>query len=326
MTAAHSHHAGPAAALARVAAATALGSGLTTLAAYHLFASERSQLAGPFPFAADTNRRVVALTFDDGPNPPWTQQLAQVLRRHQVKATFFQPGACAARFPDITRQLVADGHVIGNHSYHHDIRRLWRAHDIRDEIERTQDVLAPLIGGAPALYRPPFLFRPPVLFDQAERLGMQLVGGVFCHPAEVRQPSPTALARSAERRAQPGRILIFHDGYNTTGAPRRNTIAAVDALIPRLRHAGYDFATVDQLSWGPRQRNERQPQIVGHPSTVWNAGPNPGSARYRVTGFSCPVEASVSNGQPAHEGRGGNRARRGDDQPGRTDVVTLELG
>lgn len=231
----------------RALAASALASGVATAVGYHVFASERSQALGPFPFAVDTDERVVALTFDDGPNPPWTLELLDVLRRHGARATFFQPGACASRFPDVTRRVVAEGHVVGNHSFGHQFARLWRPADIRAEVERAQDVLEPLVGGRPSLYRPPWLWRTPALFEELQRQGMQAVGGIFGHPAEVRQPSPGALARSARTRVRPGRILILHDGYNAIGAPRHHTVAAVDRLLPRLADDGYRFVTVDEL-------------------------------------------------------------------------------
>lgn len=217
-------------------------------AAYWVTASQWSQTLGAFPFRARTDEPVIALTFDDGPNEPWTSRLAEVLARHDVRATFFQPGACAERYPEATRRLVADGHVIGNHSYHHDIRRLVRSGDLRTEIERTQQVLTPLVGAPPALYRPPWLFRPPALFTELDAAGLRPVGGEFCHPAEVFQPDPMVLVEGTLKRARPGLVLVFHDGYNATaGHARDSTVEAIDLVIPALRDRGYRFETVDRL-------------------------------------------------------------------------------
>lgn len=231
----------------RLAAVTAgLGVG------YWFTASQWSQTLGPFPYRAPTERPVIALTFDDGPNEPWTGRLADVLARHDVRATFFQPGACAARHPDTTRRLAAEGHAIGNHSYHHDIRRLVRRGDLSREIERTQEVLAPLVGGVPALYRPPWLFRHPGLFAELDAHGLTAVGGEFCHPLEVFQPDPEVLVQGILRRARPGLIIVCHDGYNAVGAPRDATVAAIDRVIPLLKDRGFGFATVDDLLGVPR--------------------------------------------------------------------------
>ena len=226
----------------------ALAGTLTTLGAGYWFtASQWSQALGAFPFRAATDEPVIALSFDDGPNEPYTGRLADVLARHDVRATFFEPGACAERYPDTTRRLIAEGHTVGNHSFHHDIRLLVRRGDLAREIERTQEVLTPLVGGAPALYRPPWLFRHPGLFAELDAHGLTAVGGEFCHPLEVFQPDPQMLVDGMLRRARPGLIVVCHDGYNATGAPRDATIEAVDRVIPQLKDRGFAFATVDSL-------------------------------------------------------------------------------
>ena len=226
-------------------ALTAMAAGLG--AGYWFTASQWSQALGPFPFRAPTDEPVIALTFDDGPNEPCTGRLADVLAHHEVHATFFEPGACAERFPDTTRRLVAEGHTVGNHSFHHDIRLLVRRTDLADEIDRTQDVLTPLVGGVPALYRPPWLFRHPGLFTELDARGLTAVGGEFCHPLEVFQPDPQVLVDGILRRARPGLIIVCHDGYNATGAPRDATIEAIDWVIPLLKERGFGFVTVDTL-------------------------------------------------------------------------------
>lgn len=232
--------------LAATGAVASLGLG------YWFTASQWSQQLGPFPYRANTDERVIALTFDDGPNEPYTSRLADVLAKHDVRATFFQPGACATRFPDTTRRLAAEGHTIGNHSYHHDIRLLVRRRDLRVEIERTQEALTPLIGGTPALYRPPWLFRHPGLFAELDAHGLRAVGGEFCHPSEVFQPDPQVLVNGILQRARPGLLLVCHDGYNASGAPRASTVSAIDAVIPQLKDRGYRFATADELLGWPK--------------------------------------------------------------------------
>ncbi len=226
---------------ALAAAAAGIGAG------YWFTASQWSQMLGPFPYRVETDEPVMALTFDDGPNEPWTSRLADVLARHQVRATFFEPGACAQRHPDTTRRLVAEGHTVGNHSFHHDIRRLVRRRDLNTEIERTQEVLTPIVGGVPALYRPPWLFRHPGFFAELDAHGLTAVGGEFCHPLEVFQPDPQMLVDGILGRARPGLIIVCHDGYNAKGAPRDATIAAIDRVIPQLKDRGFGFATVDEL-------------------------------------------------------------------------------
>ena len=97
--------------------------------------------SGPSPTAAPHDEPVVALTFDDGPNEPWTSRLLDVLGEREVPGTFFQVGRCAERHPDVTRRVVAEGHVLGNHSLSHAFGRYLT------EPRQTSEVL----GGQQAL-------------------------------------------------------------------------------------------------------------------------------------------------------------------------------
>lgn len=189
----------------------------------------------------------MALTFDDGPNEPFTSALADVLAERDVRATFFQVGMAAARAPDVTRRLVADGHVIGNHSLTHTFSTCLRTSAIADEITQTQQILGDITGAAPSLYRPPWLLRTPGLFPVLDRHGLRAVSGQFCHPLEVMQPAAARIARTAVARSSPGQILIFHDGFDGRGGFRGRTVEAVRVVIDALRADGYDFATVDEL-------------------------------------------------------------------------------
>ena len=93
-------------ALAAAARATAVGVSALGVAAYWTGFRPRSQIFGSFPYAAETEERVVALSFDDGPNEPYTSRLLDTLDQYDVKATFFQVGRCAQRFPSTTRRVV----------------------------------------------------------------------------------------------------------------------------------------------------------------------------------------------------------------------------
>ena len=131
------------------------------VAAYWTAFRPRSQVFGEFPHRGATTEKVVALTFDDGPNEPYTSRLLDVLADREVLATFFQVGRCAQRFPSTTRRVVEAGHVLGNHSYRHAFTGYLREPDQRKEIARAQDVLHAVAGVAPALYRPPWLCHWP---------------------------------------------------------------------------------------------------------------------------------------------------------------------
>lgn len=225
------------------AAAVAASVGVGSWSAF----SPRTQLFGSFPYCAETDERVVALTFDDGPNEPYTSQLLEVLDRRQVRATFFQVGRCAERFPSATRAVVAAGHVLGNHSYSHEFHRYASQPTQRAEIARAQETLTCIAGTAPALYRPPWLCHWPWVLRSAGEAGLQVVSGEFGSAFEVFQPAGERMARSATAITRPGSILIFHDGREGRGGRRDQTVAAIDPLIDSLQDKGYRFAGVDEL-------------------------------------------------------------------------------
>ena len=230
---------------------TLLGAGAAVGAAYWSGFGPRTQMWGAFPYRgaepSATHDRVVALTFDDGPNEPFTGRLLDVLATKQVHATFFQVGRCAERFPSTTRRVVDEGHVLGNHSLNHAFTSYLRDPQQRDEVARAQEVLHRVSGVAPGLYRPPWLCHWPWVLRTVRGAGLQVVSGTFGHPLEVFQPAAARMTAGAVRRTHPGSILIMHDGREARGGNRGQTVASVGPLIDRLRADGYTFTTVDRL-------------------------------------------------------------------------------
>lgn len=233
----------------------AVGSSALGATAYWTLMSPYSQALGPFPYRA-THRtprlqKTVGLTFDDGPNEPYTSQIAAFLDERAIKATFFQVGSCVQRHPDVTIALAEAGHVIGNHSYSHNFARCWSRRAIEKEMAQAQEVFRHHLGRQPVLYRPPWLARTPALFDVMRERLLQPVSGEFCHALEVFQPSAERIARRAIAKIRAGSLLIFHDGYNARGGDRRRTVAAVKIVVERLTAQGYCFETVDRMLGSP---------------------------------------------------------------------------
>jgi peptidoglycan-N-acetylglucosamine deacetylase len=217
------------------------------LGVYWAFMAPSAQLLGRYPYRAHRADRVVALTFDDGPNEPYTSQIADLLNRKRIRGTFFQVGACVERHPETTDRLVAAGHVVGNHSMTHRFTTYLRPGAFRREIDQNQTLLAARLGNAPALARTPWLWRQPVLLKMLRNRGLEPVSGIFCHPLEVFQRDGAAIAKRALARTKPGSILIFHDGIDARGGFRGETVEAVRLTIDRLEARGYRFVTVDEL-------------------------------------------------------------------------------
>jgi cellulose synthase/poly-beta-1,6-N-acetylglucosamine synthase-like glycosyltransferase/peptidoglycan/xylan/chitin deacetylase (PgdA/CDA1 family) len=190
--------------------------------------------------------RTIALTFDDGPDPTWTPQILAALRRHGAPATFFVVGSQVAKHPDLARQVVADGHEIGAHTFTHpDLAELpgWR----RDlEYSQTQMAIAYATGVSTSLLRPPYSSFADALDDQGWSTARDAGGRGYVtvlNDTDTRdwaRPGVDAIVRGATPEGDDGTIVLLHDA----GGNRAQTVAALDRLIPALKERGYRFATV----------------------------------------------------------------------------------
>jgi peptidoglycan/xylan/chitin deacetylase (PgdA/CDA1 family) len=215
---------------------------------YFFFASPWSQLFGRFVWRVPTTEKVVALTFDDGPNDPWTCRILDVLETHGASATFFMVGMNVEREPELARRIAGSRHEIGNHSYAHRFRRYLTQPGFTREMRRTQKLLLDIAGTEPVLFRPPWLWRTPMELRSAARLDLVSVGGTFCHSLEVFQPSAQRIARAALRKIKPGAIVIFHDGLGSSRDARRGaTVQAVELVASRLAQEHWEMVTVSEL-------------------------------------------------------------------------------
>ncbi|MBV8463381.1 MAG: polysaccharide deacetylase family protein, partial [Acidimicrobiales bacterium] len=191
---------------------------------------------------------VAALTFDDGPNPTWTPQILRVLRAEHVPATFFVIGKEAERFPSLVRDEIANGDVVGNHTYSHPQLTAstprWRT---RLEILGDEAVIEGVTGRKPVLFRSPYgggdMSARGLGTDQrATNLGMHVVSWNV-DSADWLRPGIGAVEMKV-LGAPPGRaVILLHDG----GGDRAQTVAALPAIIDGLRARGYTFTTVDGL-------------------------------------------------------------------------------
>ena len=231
------------------------GVALMLAAIYWLFMSAYSQIFGMYPYRGKTRKKVIALTFDDGPNEPYTTELADFLQSKHIRATFFQIGVCVLRAQAVTQRLYKDGHVIANHSLNHEFRNYFISLSFKEQITATQDIIEKTIGKRPALYRSPWLWRQPWLLRTLKKYQLQPVSGEFCHNLEVARISPERIARGALRKARPGAIIIFHDGVESRVGDRANTVAAVKLTVEELLNRGYKFVTVDELLSVPAYQN-----------------------------------------------------------------------
>ena len=224
------------------------------LVAYGYFVPA-SPVFGKVYSAGSPTQNVVALTFDDGPNEPYTSEILDILNRYDIKATFFVIGRNVELYPETARRIVAEGEVVGNHSYSHDANHAITDFGARD-LERAEEVILNNIGISPHLYRPPHGKKSPWELDAVRKDGLiEVVWSVSANDQHILAfwgtPTPELFAQEIVKATKPGGIILLHDGYGTTHnnaqADRSLTVKALPLIIEQLKAKGYMFVTVPEL-------------------------------------------------------------------------------
>lgn len=220
---------------------------LVPLACYGLLklADARTfQLFGDLTARVETSAKVVALTFDDGPDPAGTEPILTALAKRHTPATFFLTGRELAAHPELGRRIVAAGHQVGNHTYSHHRMMFVSPGYVRDEVERT-DAQIRRTG-----YRGPIDFRPPngkklatLPYYLSQHHRRTIMWDVEPNSYPKIDSSAAGIADYTVSEVRPGSIILLHGMYPSRGATR----AAVGPIIDRLTARGYRFVTVTQL-------------------------------------------------------------------------------
>ena len=236
-------------------AVTAFGLAALVLVSFFAFegaVSPRSSAFGKTYWNGATPGRVVALTFDDGPNEPYTSQVLDILKREHVRATFFLIGENVRRSPATAARIVREGHVVGNHSDSHpDFLALLPTPDEETEVAKAEASIRAATGRSPRFFRPPHGARSPWLMHVLEADSMVTVTWGDAPGDWDALPVPVIVDRTLHQ-AHPGSIILLHDGMNLEkGANQSRTVRALPAIIEDLRRRGYAFATVPELLQRP---------------------------------------------------------------------------
>lgn len=194
-------------------------------------------------------KRIAVLTFDDGPDEPWTSQILDILQREGVPATFFVLGPKALRHPELLRRMAEEGHEIGNHTMSHRIL-IWKSWSaIAAEVNQANDAIELAAGVRPRACRPPHGFRTPFMRGRLDRMGLTLVPwtkGIW----DTQDVTPQQLLRRFHRRIAPFEILLLHDGVDPLApSPKRNaTVEVLPKIIREYHERGYRFAKASELA------------------------------------------------------------------------------
>lgn len=202
--------------------------------------------------SSHAQEKLIALSFDDGPNTTTTVNMLDVLKKHDVKASFFVIGALInPESAKVMQRAHNEGHDIENHSKMHSAMPTLSADSIRAEIEYTSNLVEKYVGERPQFFRPPYIALSKMVFDTID---LSFICGEACNDWEP-EVSTEQRVEKIEQFAQDGLILLLHD---TEG--NQKTVEAVDRIIPSLKALGFTFVTIRELF---RRKNiEPQPGIL----------------------------------------------------------------
>jgi len=198
----------------------------------------------------------IALTFDDGPNDPYTLNLLEILAKHGVHATFFFIGRYVQHLPDIAREVAKAGHAIGNHTFTHPNLIFASSIQVKTQIEECERALDDAVGEHSNLFRPPFGGRRPQSLRMARSLGLDTVMWNVTG-WDWNLGTADYIERKVQKQMRGGDVILLHDGSHTgIDADRSQTVIVTDRLIARYKAEGYEFVTIPQMM-------RRAPLVVG---------------------------------------------------------------
>ncbi|MET0172813.1 MAG: polysaccharide deacetylase family protein [Agrobacterium vaccinii] len=218
---------------------------LTAIVSLHVYSNSRTtQLFGDIIARVETDKPVVALTFDDGPSARFTKDVLTVLKDRDVKATFFLIGKETAENLPQARLIAEAGHEIGNHSYSHSNMAWMGPASVKDEIERTDAAIRAAGYQGEILFRPPYgkkLLTLPWYLSQHDR--KTIMWDVEPESFPEVADNPDTLAKYVIDNARNGSIIIMHVMYRSREVSRQ----ALPLIIDGLRQRGFEFVTVSKL-------------------------------------------------------------------------------
>jgi len=244
----------------------------------------------------------IALTFDDGPHPTNTPKLLDMLKKRNIKATFFVVGPNARRYPGIMKRMVAEGHEIGNHTMTHGNLQKMSNSQIRTELDGCRDAIIASCGVAPRVMRAPY-----GALSSSQKLFIKNTWGYpnihwSVDPEDWKRPGPSVVASRITSRTQAGGIVLVHDIH----AP---SIVAMPQALDGLLRKGFRFVTTSQLiSLG----HARTASVLENPAEA------PGSTGDSVEEITASAAPSELNGDiptapvplPSTEDAGGESTAR----------------
>jgi peptidoglycan-N-acetylglucosamine deacetylase len=207
----------------------------------------RFALFGRIFWRGSKHHKAISITFDDGPNDPYTSQILDILKEFNVKATFFVIGQNASMFPETLKREIEEGHEIGNHTHNHEVIPLKSPNYIRNQIIKTSDLIANATGIHPRLFRTPHGWRNPYVKSIATQEKLTTVAwtlGVW----DTDRPGTDLIIKRTLKGIKEGCILLLHDGRGTEHeADSSQLVKALPVIINEAKKQGYKFLTLSEM-------------------------------------------------------------------------------
>ncbi len=193
--------------------------------------------------SGDTEEMVVALTFDDGPSIKHTPEILNILKEHNVKATFFIVGEHVKYYPGLTKRIFEEGHIIGNHSYYHPDFKTISRKEVEEELTKTSKSVQKITGRYPLLLRPPYGHCNDTVNQVVKDLGFKMITWSVMTDDYKPEIKAEEIKKEILNKMHPGAIIGLHDG----GGDRTKTVKALPEIIRTLREQGYELVTIPEL-------------------------------------------------------------------------------
>ena len=189
----------------------------------------------------NSKQRVVALTFDDGPDQVMTPKVLDVLKKYNIKATFFLVGANIDKNSEIVKRMVAEGHIVANHTYsHRGVFPLSSKQCVMNELQQCNEAIKSCVGVWPKLFRPPFGVTNPIIGNAVRTADMTAIGWSIRSLDTVKGKSRSEICRRVESRLHSGAIILLHDRCD--GADE-----LLEGVIQAILKSNYSIISLDKM-------------------------------------------------------------------------------
>lgn len=190
---------------------------------------------------ADVKDKVVALTFDDGPDEVMTEKVLDVLKKYNIQATFFLVGSKVEQYPEIVKRIFAEGHIVANHTYSHSGKfPLQSAENVREELTKCADALQKAVGKKPKLFRPPFGVTNPIIGKAVRLLNLTAIGWSIRSLDTVEGKTREGIVHKVQDKLHPGAIVLLHDRC-------ADADVLLESIIEEALKSGYSFTSLDKM-------------------------------------------------------------------------------